>query len=80
MKIEQITRRIGATITGIDLSQPLAPPAAEAIRAALDEHPVLVCPGQKLLSDEENLRYSRQFGEIHIPEFRTPASTRAGLI
>ena len=79
MHIEQITRRIGATISGIDLSQPLDHPAAETIRAALDAHSVLVFPGQRLLSDEENLRFARHFGPIHIPEFRSPASNRADV-
>ena len=74
--IEQITRRIGATVTGIDLSRPLDRPVVDAIRAALDEHAVLAFPDQKLLSDEENLRFVRSFGAIHVPEFRTPASTR----
>src|SRR5678816_2926394 len=76
MKIERITSRIGAEVTGIDASQPLDAETVATLKAAIDEHAVLAFTGQPKLSQDEQLRFATYFGEIHIPEFRTPASTR----
>lgn len=79
MRIERITGRIGAEVTGIDASQPFDPATVAVLKAAIDEHAVLVFPGQPRLSQDEQVRFASHFGEIHIPEFRTPASTRADV-
>jgi len=76
MKIERITSRIGAQISGIDASRPLDGKTVATLRSAIDDHAVLVFTGQAKLSQDEQLRFATYFGEIHIPEFRTPASTR----
>jgi taurine dioxygenase len=76
MKIERITSRIGAEVSGIDVSQPLDAASVATIKAAIDEHAVLIFTGQPKLSQDEQVRFAACFGEIHIPEFRTPASTR----
>jgi alpha-ketoglutarate-dependent taurine dioxygenase len=79
MKIERITGRIGARIAGIDASQALDPVTVATLRAAIDDHGVLVFTGQPKLSQDEHVRFAGYFGEIHIPEFRTPTSTRADV-
>lgn len=79
MRIEPITARLGAAITGIDAAAPLDPATIAALKAAIDQHAVLVFPGQRKLSQDEQVRFAGYFGDIHIPEFRTPASTRADV-
>jgi len=48
MHVEQITGRIGATVTGIGLRQPIGDNLAEALREALARHQVMVFPDQNL--------------------------------
>jgi taurine dioxygenase len=54
---------LAADIGGIDLAGPLTPDAAAAIKAAWADHLVLRFRGQRL-SDDDLLRFSRQFGEL----------------
>jgi taurine dioxygenase len=65
---QQVTARstgaaLGADIEGIDLVGTLAPEAIAAVKAAWAQHLVLRFRGQRL-SDEDLLRFSRQFGEL----------------
>jgi taurine dioxygenase len=76
VKIERITGRIGAEVTGIDISQSLDGETVATLRSTIDDHAVLVFTGQAKLSQDEQLRFATYFGDIHIPEFRTPTSTR----
>jgi taurine dioxygenase len=76
MKLEKITGRVGARISDIDISQPLDPATIAAIQAAIDGHAALIFTGQRKLGQDEQLRFAGYFGEIHVPEFRTAASTR----
>ncbi len=48
MDITRITGAFGATLQGLDLSQPISADLAGALRAALADHLVLVIPGQRL--------------------------------
>jgi taurine dioxygenase len=54
---------LGADIEGIDLAGALRPEAAAAIKQAWGDHLVLRFRGQKL-SDDDLMRFSRQFGEL----------------
>jgi len=54
---------LGADIAGIDLSGPLTPAAVAAIKSAWALHLVLRFRGQRL-SDDDLMRFSRQFGEL----------------
>jgi len=56
----------GAEIRGLDLSEPLSPETAEAVRAAWRANPVLLVRGQKL-SDAELMAFTRTFGELELP-------------
>ena len=49
---------LGAEITGVDLAQPLAAAAVEAIRMAHAEHGVLAFPGQRI-SSADLMRFDR---------------------
>jgi taurine dioxygenase len=54
---------LAADIEGIDLADSLTPEIAAAIKEAWGEHLVLRFRGQRL-SDDDLLRFSRQFGEL----------------
>jgi taurine dioxygenase len=54
---------LAADIPGVDLAGALGPETIAAVKAAWDDHLVLRFRGQRL-SDEDLLRFSRQFGEL----------------
>ncbi|HEV2187075.1 MAG TPA: TauD/TfdA family dioxygenase [Stellaceae bacterium] len=54
---------LGADIEGVDLAGPLSPETMAAIKKAWGEHLVLRFRGQRL-SDDDLMRFSRQFGEL----------------
>lgn len=62
MQIEKFAGVIGATVTGVDLSRPLAPADVDAIRAAWLEHMVLFFPGQDL-SPQNHVDFAHHFAE-----------------
>src|SRR5215204_896600 len=69
----------GVAITGADLGERLSPAIREAILAAFREHHVLVFRDQDL-SKEEQLAFTRQFGEIEEHVARHSAAGRYGLV
>jgi taurine dioxygenase len=79
MQCDKITSRIGARVSGIDLTRPLEPAEVAAIRAALDQHQVLFFTGQAQLSGAQHLRFARYFGEIPDNPFSTSASQTKGV-
>jgi len=70
---------LGVRVTGIDLSQELAPEMVEELRAILHEHIVLVFPGQDF-SPHDQLRFARYFGpakQRKLPDgYEIPKSSR----
>ena len=54
---------LGASVSGVDLRDPLDDEALALIRAALAEHQVLFFRNQDL-SAEEHLAFGAQFGEL----------------
>ncbi|HYH41097.1 MAG TPA: TauD/TfdA family dioxygenase [Burkholderiales bacterium] len=63
VRIEPLSKSIGADITGVDLSQPLSDADFQTIFDAWMAHHVLRFRGQKL-SKDEFLEFSRRFGEL----------------
>ncbi|MBT5048124.1 MAG: TauD/TfdA family dioxygenase [Rhodospirillaceae bacterium] len=70
---------LGARVTGIDLSQELAPETVEELRAIIHEHLVVVFPDQDF-SPEEQLRFAEYLGPVarrKLPEdYDIPDSSR----
>jgi alpha-ketoglutarate-dependent 2,4-dichlorophenoxyacetate dioxygenase len=62
-----------AEVTGIDLTRPIPAPDAAAIEAGMDEHAVLVFPGQPL-TDQGQIDFTRNFGELE--GYNTPGHIR----
>lgn len=66
VEIRKIGDALGAEVSGLDLSQPLAPELFARIRAAWLEHMVLRFRGQSL-TDPQLLAFSRNFGSLDPP-------------
>jgi taurine dioxygenase len=62
VKVPPTGAALGADVDGVDLAGPLSPEAMAAIKQAWGDHLVLRFRGQSL-SDDDLLRFSRQFGE-----------------
>jgi taurine dioxygenase len=71
MQIRPVSDALGAEVCGVDLSQPLAPEAADALRRAHGEHGVLFFRDQEL-TPEDHIRFANSIGEININRFFTP--------
>ncbi len=65
MRVEPTGKVLGATIEGVDLSQPLTPEAFDAVVRALGDYGVIRFPGQHL-SGEALRRFAAQFGDLEV--------------
>lgn len=65
IEIRAVTPRIGAEISGIDLTRPLANSVVDVLHRALADHQVLFFRDQKL-DLERQKALGRYFGELHI--------------
>jgi taurine dioxygenase len=66
LKIQKLADALGAEVSGLDISKPIAKDDLQEILAAWTEHLVLRFRGQEL-SDPQLLEVSRNFGEIDPP-------------
>jgi alpha-ketoglutarate-dependent 2,4-dichlorophenoxyacetate dioxygenase len=72
VKITRLTPVFAARIEDVDLTRPLSDEAFAGIRAAFEEHSVLVFPGQPL-DDEGQAAFSRRFGPLEVTLSANPA-------
>jgi alpha-ketoglutarate-dependent 2,4-dichlorophenoxyacetate dioxygenase len=63
LSIRRLHPRFVAEVSGVDLARPLDEPTFAAIRAALEEHSVLVFHDQAW-SDEAQIAFTRRFGPL----------------
>ncbi len=63
LRVTPLDAPLGAVVTGVDLSRPLAPDTQAAIHRAWLDHLVLLFPGQKL-GGPEQLSFAEEFGPI----------------
>ena len=68
--VRKLTAAIGAEISGIDLSKPLAADDVAAIKDALYENLVVFFRNQKKLEDEEHIRLGQHFGTLDLSEIQ----------
>jgi alpha-ketoglutarate-dependent 2,4-dichlorophenoxyacetate dioxygenase len=61
--LRQLTPVFAAEVSGIDCTEPLSPDEVAAVEAGMDRYAVLVFPDQNI-SDEQQLAFTRQFGEL----------------
>ena len=65
IRIEKLTPHVGAEVSGIDLSRPLAPGAFEEIHRALMDNLVVFFRDQDM-TPAQQMELGRRFGELHI--------------
>jgi taurine dioxygenase len=65
LAIEPLSRVLGASVRGVDLSRPIEPAARQAITDAFQRHGVLCFPGQAI-SDEDQIRFAGLFGRADV--------------
>jgi alpha-ketoglutarate-dependent sulfate ester dioxygenase len=72
IEIRKVTARIGAHVSGVDISRPLDEETAAALRDALNVHKALVFSDVNL-DDEGQQAFARQFGELTTAHPTVPA-------
>jgi len=63
LSVRPLSPALGAEIVGVDLGKPLDEATVAAIKAAWNEHLVLLFRGQTL-SEDDQVRFARHFGEL----------------
>ena len=71
--MSRLASGFAARIDGVDLARPMDEPTWAAVRAALDEHSVLVFRGQSL-DDDAQIAFSRRFGPLEITRSMNPTA------
>lgn len=65
-KITPVTAPLGAVVTGLDASQPVAPDVILQLKQALRDYHILIFKDQQL-SDQQLLDFSLYFGALFVP-------------
>jgi alpha-ketoglutarate-dependent 2,4-dichlorophenoxyacetate dioxygenase len=71
--VTPLTATFAARIDGADITGPIDAATWQAIRAAFEEHSVLLFRGQPL-DDEQQIAFSRRFGDLEITRSMNPAA------
>lgn len=79
IRVEPSGQACGASVTGIDLAQPLSPETVADIRAAWLEHHVLAFPGQAM-DDDDLEAFTLAFGGFGHDPFIAPIAGRDHVI
>src|ERR1051325_2618018 len=73
VRVTPLTKAFAARIDGADLTRPLDEATWTEIRAAFDEHSVLVFHGQEL-DDDTQVAFSRRCGSLEVTRSMNPAA------
>jgi alpha-ketoglutarate-dependent 2,4-dichlorophenoxyacetate dioxygenase len=73
IKVTRLTPHFAARIDGADITQPVDDATWAEIRAAFDEHSVLLFRGQAL-DDPKQIAFSRRFGSLEVTRSMNPAA------
>ena len=71
--VTRLTDAFAAEIAGVDIARPIDETTWAEIRAAFDEHSVLLFRGTSL-DDDTQVAFSRRFGELEISRSMNPAA------
>jgi alpha-ketoglutarate-dependent 2,4-dichlorophenoxyacetate dioxygenase len=66
MFIEKIGPSLAARVTGLDLTRPLSADEVAALELGMDQHAVLILPGQEI-TDEQQRAFTLNFGALENP-------------
>jgi taurine dioxygenase len=75
IQVRPVSGAVGAEITGLDLSAPLAPHDLATVKRALADHGVVFARDQRLTPDQ-HIAFARQFGPINVNRFFAHAEGR----
>lgn len=64
MQIVPLDAQLGAEVRGIDAGSEISPDDQAALKAALDEHRVLLLRGQNLVPVDKHIRFAQAFGPL----------------
>jgi len=73
LTVTRLTPHVAARIEGVDLTRPVDDATFAEIRAAFEEHSVLVFHDQPL-DDEQQIAFSRRFGPLEVTRSINPAA------
>jgi len=73
IKVTRLHPLFGAEVSGIDITRPLSAREFGPIRAAVEEHSVLLFRGQPL-NDEQQIAFSQRFGGLEVTRSMNPAA------
>jgi taurine dioxygenase len=76
IKINPLTRHVGAAISGVDISRPIDQSTIRIIDRALDQHVALIFRGQTLCEDDQ-MRFAGNFGSLGMRR-KAPKEIRGG--
>lgn len=71
ISVTPIQPTFGANVRGVDLTQPLSDADFATIRQALDQHLVLVFPGQHQFSGDQQVSFAARFGPLDVSAMKT---------
>ena len=71
--VTRLTPHFVARIDGVDITRPLDDAAWAEVRAAFEEHSVLVFP-ESPLDDDAQIAFSRRFGALEVTRSMNPAA------
>jgi alpha-ketoglutarate-dependent 2,4-dichlorophenoxyacetate dioxygenase len=71
--VTRLAPNFAARIDGADITKPVGDPTWAEIRAAFDEHSVLLFRGQPL-DDDKQIAFSRRFGSLEVTRSMNPAA------
>lgn len=71
--VTRLATHFAARVEGVDITRPVGDRDWADIRAAFDEHSVLVFRGQPL-SDSAQITFSRRFGALEVTRSMNPAA------
>src|SRR6185436_18966419 len=71
--VTRLTDAFAAEVAGVDIARPIDETTWAEIRAAFDEHSVLLFCGTSL-DDDTQVAFSRRFGELEISRSMNPAA------
>ena len=73
LAVTQLTACFAARIDSVDITRPVDDRTWADIRAAFEEHSVLIVRGQPL-DDETQIAFSRRFGGLEVTRSMNPAA------
>lgn len=80
IQVRKLTTAIGAEISGVDLSKPVAPEDVQAIMDALYENLVVFFRNQRPLTPDQHVDAGKQFGTLDISEIQPHPTERPEVL